>query len=540
MTIRRVAVAAGSGLMAFLIALGARAAGFDDTYKVYQGHLNNDDKLDLYVRSSRAIVIPVDDMPIVIGPPVRDFVLQTNGQNGFTILGQLTPEQRMQALQWQPAEQIDVFTRDVDLDGYTDLDLVGIGYVAAGYFDLIAYAPTQRGAPPSLLTSKNNKFSRFHEHLFGWLRDNNYFQANAPQKITSIEPGQRWWFGSIADPTNTYLMNKWLADCRVRYPGYVCALSDRPPPPPCERTVPQTDDQGNYVGTGPSNICEKPIHVIIYTPGTIQTSPDYSVFDTDARETADILVRINAACPAIPATDAERLAQIAELIYQHAILRNVPPADKMNSFQHAPFPGDELFNTADKTYHHYDVRTRICGLSEANCNMAVVRDDAGRSFSYPAFMLRRHFTPIPGPAVTAYITAPALTSVAVAYVIPAGPITQRFVESGQWVGATQNITQVNHVVYPGTISRYIELKDNTLYAFTHGVGINRAFCSLAPEARPYNIFLAAQNDANGPKAFKQLDRELIKYWKRNFSPAGAPTDPLGPARNAADIPSPNQ
>lgn len=519
-------------------------SGFNDRYSVRVGNLIGDSTNEIYIKAPSTIVIPVDDIPVVISPAVREFILQSDGQSGFTIVHELSPAQKAAALALPRSTLIDLFSRDVDLDGRVDLDLVGIDTAVPGHFDQIVYAPPVHGRVPSSLTAKTAKFSRFHEHLFGWMKNNNYFDQNAPRKITSVEPAQRVWFGSISDRNNVYLMNRWLSECSARNPSYFCALSDRSPPPPCIRTVPHYDEAGNYIGTGTADICQSPIHVIVYAPGAIVTSPDYSVFDSHARETADILDRINRNCPVVLPEDEARLLEITEMIYQHFILREIPAADKMNSFAHEPFPGDELFNPSDKTYHHYDVLTLVCDVSEANCNMTTVRDNAGRRFSYPAFMLREHLTQIPGPTVTAYVTQPGFESWPLAYIIPAGPVSQRVIGSGRWLGGRQNVTHSDHLSYPGTISRYIEQRDNGLYVFTHGIGINRAGVSasqcLLQRSTPYNIFLGAQNDTSGPKAFKQLDKQMIKYWQRNFSPAGAGPDPVwSGVGNAASIPAPN-
>lgn len=538
----RTLLATAALLLASTTLIGiAQGAGFDERYAIRLGDENGDGTPDaIFVDAPGALVIPVDDISVVLPAGTRDFILRDDGQQGFTIDGQLSAAERAAVATWTATDAIDLSIRDVDLDGRIDLQLVGIALAIPNHFDQIVYAPASAGASPSQLTSQNKKFSYFHEQLFGWLRDNNYFTLNAPRKITSVEPAQRAWFGSLADPGNVYLLNKWLQDCAARYPNGYCAVSDRAPPPPCTRTVSKTDPYGNYIGTGPDNICEKPIHVIVYAPGAITTSPDYSVFDAEARETAEILDRLNDTCPAIATTDAERLAQIAEIIYQHSILRSVPAADKLNSWAHAPFPGDGLFNPIDKSYHHYDVSTKLCSLSEANCTLATVRDDVARRFSYPARMLQPNLTSIPGPSQPVFVASPMFTGIPAAYIIPAGPINQRFIQSPPWAGGTQNLTEPPHISYPGTISRYVEQKNNALYMFTHGIGINRAKCTLTNASAAYHIFLAKQNDQYGPGAFKTLDKQLIRYWRRNFTPNAAPDATWTGEGNPVDIPAPHQ
>lgn len=318
------------------------------------------------------------------------------------------------------------------------------------------------------------------------------------------------------------------------------------------RTVNLYNDAGVYVGRGTVDICQIGVHVIIYTPGTITVARDYSVFDPDARETADILDRLTVSCPIFPTTDEERLLQIEEIIWQHVLLRGAG-ANVNNEFAHTGFPGDELFNPADKTYHHYDVYTKVCDLTEPNCDLATVRDQALRHFSLPNRMLAPVFTPIPGPHQMAYISFPGLTSFASSYVRKAGYVTQRFIESGRWATGTQNVTEADHLVYPGTISRYIDTNvdkaktprtppgaGTALYVFTHGVGLNRYRCDINRNSRPLQILLGHANDVYGQKAFAQLDKEMIKWWRRHFNPSGVngpppPTGEVNPGPGSSPI-----
>lgn len=122
--------------------------------------------------------------------PVRDFVLQYNGNGTFTLVTQLTATQRSNMSQW-PSAAVDGWLRDIDLDGNVDLELTGIGSVIAGAFDQVVYAPSGTVGNAAGLTAQNLKFQHYHEQVFGWLRNHNYFADNAPRKITSVEPAQR-------------------------------------------------------------------------------------------------------------------------------------------------------------------------------------------------------------------------------------------------------------------------------------------------------------------------------------------------------------
>jgi len=447
-------------------------------------------------------------------------------------------------LQW-PVAAVDGWLRDVDLDGNVDLELTGITNVISGAFDQVIYAPPGAVGNASALTAQNLKFQHYHEQVFGWLRNQNYFSDNAPRKITSAEPAQRAWFGSIRDPGNVFLMNLWLQQCSEQYSGSTCALSDRPPPPPCVRNTTVYNDSGVPVGTATIDICQFDLHVIIYVPQTVTVAPDESVFDADARETTEILARLTATCPIFATTDEERMREIFEEIWLHQLLTG-PGSNTSNEFSHTSFPGDELFNTMDQTYHHYDVYTKVCEVTEPNCNLSAVRDQALRYFSLPNRMLQPVFTPIPGPHQMAYISFPGGTSLSFTYTRKAGFVTQRFIETGRWAGGIQNITESDHLVYPGTISRYIDTNTSgakrpvtppgggsALYVFTHGVGLNRYLCRTDAASRVLQVVLGRANDVYGQKAFAQLDKEMIRWWHSHYSPNGVvlppvPADSLNP------------
>lgn len=193
-----------------LAGAAAHAADFLDGYKVTHGDFNSDGRIDLFVSPGRRVVlIPFDpDIPIPV-QPVREFVLQHNGNGTFTLVTELTSAQRATMAQW-PAAAVDGWLRDVDYDGNTDFEITGIAAVIPGAFDQVVYAPAGGIGAPNRLTAKNMKFRHNHEQVFGWLQNRNYFQDNAPLKITSVEPAQRSWFGSIRDPGNVFLIDSWL------------------------------------------------------------------------------------------------------------------------------------------------------------------------------------------------------------------------------------------------------------------------------------------------------------------------------------------
>ena len=520
----------------------AHAAGFGEGYTVYHGDFNGDGRKDLYIKAPAKKVVPIamDDItvPIVLCCDVTDFVLQNDGARGFTIVGNLSAAQRSTLASWPAATDVDLWYRDVDHDGKQDLEITSIVSLGTDSFDQIVYGGAANQAPTGL-TSKNLKFQRYHEQVYGWKSDHNYFENTAPLVVDQVQPGGPVaWFASISDPTNVMLMNQFLADCSAyvaQYGNlYTClTTSTLPPNTQCVRPVVIYDNAGNIVGQGTDDICSKPVHIVIFRRTLVTWKKDYSKHDQDARETADILLRFELGCPLYSDNDMTGLGNVLERIYQRGIRNLIGQADKPNSFNHVPFPGDDLFDKTDVTFHHYDQVTRICSLSQANCTMAIVRDHDFRYFSHPALQLKPTYTnivppPGPYPFQMAYITLPGLDGVPDSYVFPAGFITQKFVYADPWAGAVQNVTTAAHISYPGTISRYVWPLDGTLSVFTHGIGINRGYCLLAMSYRPYQTVVGALNDMEGPKQFGQLSKEMRKYWNRNHGPGMGKIEPVIP------------
>jgi hypothetical protein len=465
----------------------------------------------------------------------------------FNVVGGLSSSQLASLALWQVAQNIDVWIRDVDLDGNKDIELSGVPYDVADAWDLILYGNSTKQVPTAK-TIENARFLKFHSELFNWISDNNFFENAAPLVPVAGGTINEEWYASIHDPNNTALINRWAADCRAKYePARTCGVKFGAPPPPCYRYVAVYDNNGNYLFSTNTNICDYVVHIIIYT-NVGQYTRDYSVFDPNARETADILRRLNQNCPAISNGDKSRLEQILEDYYDR-LLSTVAVADRMNSWSHSPFPGDSLFNQAEPTFHHYDLYSPVCEIGATNCSLATVRDTVHRLYSFPHFQLRPRNTAVDGVSEeTAYITIPGLTSYPLWYVIKAGPITQSWVLAPPYSGAIQNVTKSDHVVYPGTISRYISIENNVLGIFTHGMGQNRAFCTLNPVWKPLQVLAGRNNDRYGPKAFRALDRELIKYWKQNFNsgasapmmPQSLPSPPQnGAGQNPSSTPGPD-
>jgi hypothetical protein len=505
-------------LVSLVVSSGAFAAGFDRDYTIHRGDFNNDGLMDLYIKAPGTVILPFEDIPIVIPPSVRAFVLQNSGAGSFTVVSTLTPAQRNTMNQW-PQVAFGVMIRDVNQDGRDDLDLTDIKSEIPNALDHIIYADQGRGRTPLGLTTKTAKFNKYHEDLLHWLINDNYFEDYAPLRVVGVEPSSREWQFSVFNPTNIIAIGTAMSLCRALNPNSFCGISNQDPSP-CNRDVVLVDENGVTTGSEDnSNVCRFDVHVYAYGFGTVTLQKDYSVFDPEARETAEILRRLNQNCSALSTQDGNSLQNITDSIYGGVVANISGSVNVPNSFPHAPFPGDVLFSTNDRTFHHYDVVTKVCDASQPSCNMTTIKDDALRHFTFPNFKLKEMVTTRDGfQRVGAYISPPWATSNKEAYVIAAGPVSQQVVTSPPWAGATQNITDVNHIVYPGTISRYIQQNGSSLEVFTHGVGINRAFCTLMPQFRPLNMLLAFSNDVFGPKAFGQLDKEMIKYYKRHYVP----------------------
>jgi hypothetical protein len=129
-------------------------------------------------------------------------------------------------------------------------------------------------------------------------------------------------------------------------------------------------------------------------------------------------------------------------------------------------------------------------------------------------------------------------------VVFAGTVTQSFITSpgSPYVGAVQNVTDANHLSYPGTISRYVSQNAAGIKIFTHGIGVNKAIsCSSPlPLLRQFQTLLGFANDTSGPKAFKQLDKEMIKYYRNNYPgpPTSQAQDPCSDINNCGFAPVP--
>ena len=531
----------------FGFALQASAAGFDDSYNVFRGDFNGDGRMDLYISSSRVISIALDDIPIVIPPPVRDFVLQNRGDGSFNLIANLTNAQRAAMAAW-PAADVGMSVRDIDVDGHPDLDLQSIARAIPGARDLILLSSPNRRAAPRQLIDKTSQFQNFHYDLASAIQNPNYFDDNAPNRVVSQEPPSRSWYASIrnaGDFASTSLSLSW---CRRDFPGSQCNLSTVDPTQ-CVRRVNLYDAAGNYIGTGTRDVCSDYIHVFVYVPGSVTVARDYSVFDQRARETEDILERLQNGCSLFtPSADTQRINDIVNGVYNSSLY--IPDRFTPNSVPHPPAPGDELFDQNDPTFHHYDVRSKVCDIGQPACNVVNASSYSYmglRAFTFPSRKLEPTYTPVDGSELTVYVSVPQLVNNPDAYTLPFGRITQRMVQTGYFAEAIQNVTTPQHWVYPGTIARKIFREGNSLYVRTHGMGTNRFWCipalPVSPTAAPAvygtRMIVAASNDNFGAKAFHTLDVQMIKTFRaQNGYPAGPQGLPPDTPASPEDLASP--
>ncbi len=522
-------------LMAIAIPLaGAHAQGFDDSYEVSVGDLNGDGRSDLYIKRPRRLIGFVGTqpaIPIMESAEVPDFVLQSDGGESFTIIASLSGPQLDQVKRW-PAAGVELTFRDVDVDGRVDLETFGMAGALPGAVDQIVYAEAPR-QPPTRLTPLNAKFQRYHADLTQWTLNPNYFTQSDFKRVTGAEPARRLWFGSVTSASNLSLVALVANLCSQASPNNECAVSSRPPSP-CVRSVNLLGPNGEVIGSDVRDVCGDPLHVYVYVPGELRFVVDQSATDADARGTAEILEHFRQTCSPLNLDAENRIGQALRFIFGPGLrpLSNLT----QNSIKHPAYPGDELFDPQGPTFHHYDVRTQVCNTGDLNCNVGVISNFLLRRFSYPSFQLRPVVTQVDNVETRiAFITAPLLTEKPLSYVLPAGPIRQRRLLSGYAEGAIQNITERNHLVFPGLIARKIFTNKKGLEVFTHGVGLNQAFCIPRVPGSPTNILIAYFNDRFGPKAFKQLDREMVKFYQ-TFMTVGAPPADPPPANATVSLP----
>lgn len=504
----------------------AQALGFDKSFRVYQGDLAPADGLiDLYIRGTGPIPIAVDDIDFVIPPVVNEFVLKNNGNGTFQLIATLTSAQRSAARAW-PSSGIERSLRDVDLNGAVDLTLVDVGDAITGALDQTIFAFPQRGRSPLQITAHDSQFQSFHRDMGQWLLNPGYFD-NVPLKLVSAQPATPVWYAASADPSDYGFLFAMIQRCQQRYPNSPCGYTPIDPTPNardskgCNRTVDLIDPNTyQIVGTTTADVCEYDMHVYVYLPGSVTLQADDTIFSADAKQAADVLKDFRAGCSSVPDPAAEQLENVLTDVFDGDLWEQQGQgvSNVTNSFPHAPFPNDSAFNPADLTFHHYDVVTEMCDLGTSGCNTPHMENLLLR-YSVPTRQLKPFLPQVNyTERLRAYATFVPFGPLS--YIRYIGDIKQQYVTPPFGTGAIQNVTQNNHMVFPGTITRLVHQNGPWIDVVTHGIGINRAWCTHYSPKLPVQVIIAWSNDVFGAAAFRALDRQMKKFYDGN--PTGLP------------------
>jgi FG-GAP-like repeat len=137
-------------------------------YAVRRGDVDGDGKTDLYVaRSSEGTA----------GDGTIDRVILRQAGGGRFSLIVPTNAQAQQAAAW-PATAIRALVKDVNADGFADVALAGVAAAAGpGALDQIVFASGANSAPG--IRALDAPFRSFARDIAGYLRNSNYFLANA-------------------------------------------------------------------------------------------------------------------------------------------------------------------------------------------------------------------------------------------------------------------------------------------------------------------------------------------------------------------------
>jgi hypothetical protein len=168
-------------LLGLLFAGIVQAAHFDAQYAIRSGDANGDQRADIYLHYRPQIVpIALDDLTIPI--PLRsreigDFVLLQQA-NGTFVSAPVTSAQRSTYSAW-PIAPLKLLLSDFDADSNVDLLLRKVASIAPGAQDIIVYAPTAVGAPPTEVRQVDEGIVKFIRDLQGWGENHQSYYANA-------------------------------------------------------------------------------------------------------------------------------------------------------------------------------------------------------------------------------------------------------------------------------------------------------------------------------------------------------------------------
>jgi hypothetical protein len=515
----------------------SHAQGFDGEYEIWKGDFDFNGSTDFLVIEKERFAIIHGDIatPIKLPTSVAPFILQRNPDATYTI----SPGGEEVDLQvWEPLA-LRANIRDANFDGALDMQLLNIGDVDASAVEQLVLASTIRNEIPFHAAALTDDVLQFQTDVASWAWDHNYFEDNAPE-VPQQQPSTAVWFAVVLSPTDVFSINRAIAECEL-LTGETCATSFEPPND-CIKLVNIFDSFGNFLGTSTMNVCVVgALHIYAYLPGSVVLVKDYSVFNQDALDFVNEILSVSPQgipdLDQLSATVLENLnvslAAIIFDIFRGAIWDNGEDGsdlshlsftcDTDNSFQHVGFPGDGEVDSSDLSYHHFDVDSFVCDVSESNCSGTKLYDDVLRSFSYPSEGLQPRWTSLDGTSTeTVYVAInPLNVHRPEKYTFEFGLITQRALPSGHWAGAIENTTLPLHFVYPGKIYRHItdarSGDASKKHIFTHGIGISRVLNFSALPPSPLNVLFACANDVFGKKAFETLDRVATDYWESEIN-----------------------
>jgi len=190
--------------------------GFDDRFRLYSGHLNGDNRADLYLKwTPRIVPIALDDLTIPVAldrRDVPDFALIQAEDGTFSILSSLTAAQRQTVSGWPAAgNAVEVVPQDVNFDGKIDLIIRSLTAIIAGANNQFVLASSTPGAPPSTVRAVNATMRSFYHELAKW--------QNAPDVLVT-NYYEQWVFIGYSYEYDPYYYCFGYVQCDVDYDPY--------------------------------------------------------------------------------------------------------------------------------------------------------------------------------------------------------------------------------------------------------------------------------------------------------------------------------
>ena len=86
---------------------------------------------------------------------------------------------------WSTTTAVDLVLSDINLDGFVDVLVRGLGGAITGALDQIVYAPGRSGGSPVILNAVDSSLTNFLSEVSSWTRDPTYFQRHQePGEVT--------------------------------------------------------------------------------------------------------------------------------------------------------------------------------------------------------------------------------------------------------------------------------------------------------------------------------------------------------------------